>query len=201
MRISTYRLAAVRLAVVAASVMLATPGVARIKVQVEFDKAYDFRQVRTWAWRAEGPGEVKMAVTKDDDPEAVKARFEPVLVTAVQDEMTKRGLTMTTTGPPNVRVRYFLLISTGTSAQEFGQFASWTAWGLPPVEFGQTQSLRVLMRGSLLLDVVPEGGDLPVWRGAAQAEIHRDRSADERAQRLRESVRDLLKRFPPGGRS
>jgi hypothetical protein len=121
-------------------------------------------------------------------------------VAAVQDELTKKGLTMTASGPPDLRARYFVLISASSSAQELGQFVPWSAWGLPPVQFGQTQSLRIVPRGSILLDFVPEGADLPVWRGVAQAEIHLGRSEEERAKRLREAVRDLIRRFPPGGR-
>lgn len=189
------------LTVIAAIAVLASPVVARVKVRADVDKSFNFGAVKTWAWRADGPGEVKMVLTKDDDPAAVQKRYEPTIVQAVQDEMARRGLTLVSDAPPDVRVAYFVLISAGTSAQEYGQFASWTAWGLPPVQFGQTQSLRMLTQGTLLLDVMPEAKpDTPVWRGIAQAEIHRERSDEERTKRLREAVRDLLKRLPSSTR-
>lgn len=185
---------------VALVIALAVPGLARVKVRADVDKTFDFRAVKTWAWRADGPGDVKMALTKDDDPAAVKAQYEPTIVRAVQDEMVRHGLMLATSGAPDVRVAYFVLISAATSAQEFGQFASWSEWGLPPVAFGQTQSLRMLTQGSLLLDLVPEGTGTPVWRGIAQAEIHQGRSEEERAKRIRDAVRDLLKRLPKRSR-
>lgn len=189
------------LALIAALAVLATPLVARVKVRADVDKTFNFAAVKTWAWRADSPGEVKMTLTKDDDPEAVRKRYEPAIVQAVQDEMARRSLAMARDAAPDVRVAYFVLISAGTSAQEFGQFASWTAWGLPPVAFGQTQSLRMLTQGTLLLDVMPEGkSDTPVWRGIAQAEIHGERSIEDRTKRIREAVRDLLKRLPAGAR-
>ena len=45
---------------------------ARVKVNVEFDKTFNFKAVRTWGWDPAGPGAVKMARTQDDDPEAMK---------------------------------------------------------------------------------------------------------------------------------
>ena len=40
---------------------------ARVDVKVEHDKTFDFKAVHSWGWNAAGPGEVKMARTKDDD--------------------------------------------------------------------------------------------------------------------------------------
>ncbi len=65
----------------AAGLMLALPIGARVKVSTEFDKAFDFRKARTWSWRAEGPGEVRMALTKDDDPDAeTEDRPDPLFI-------------------------------------------------------------------------------------------------------------------------
>ena len=50
---------------------------ARVDVRVEFDKAFNFKAVKTWGWNAAGPGDVKMARTKEDDPDAMKRRAEP----------------------------------------------------------------------------------------------------------------------------
>src|SRR5262245_62093394 len=54
-----------------------------VDVKVEYDKAYDFKNVRTWGWNPEGPGQVKMARTKDDDPEAMRKFTEPIIVETV----------------------------------------------------------------------------------------------------------------------
>ena len=58
------------------------------------------------------------------------------------------------------------------STQTMGQFLpATTAWGLPP--FPQaTQSLKIMNRGSLVLDLSAKG--TVVWRGVAQAKIKMD---------------------------
>ena len=56
---------------------------ARVDVRIDFDKTFKFAAVRTWGWNPKGTGDVKMARTKDDDPDAMKKRAESPIVDAV----------------------------------------------------------------------------------------------------------------------
>ena len=67
-------------------------GLEGVDVNVEHDKAFDFKPVRTWAWNPERPGDVRMARTQDDDPDAMKSKAEPWILDAVATEMKRRGL-------------------------------------------------------------------------------------------------------------
>ena len=180
-------------AATAMAFMLNAP-VEGVDVRVEHDKAFDFKSLRTWGWNPAGPGELRMARTQLDDPDAMKAKAEPVLVDAVTMEMTKRGL-QTAASQPDATVTYFLLLSTNMSAQTMGQFLPATAaWGLPPFA-PATQSLTMMNMGSLVLDMSAKG--VIVWRGVAQAKLKVDADPKKREALLREAVRDLLKKFPP----
>jgi len=183
--------------VVAAAVVLAMPALyARVDVKVEFDKAFDFKSVKTWGWNPRAPGEVKMARTQQDDPESMRRRAEPIIVDAVTTTIAKKGL-QPTTAAPDLTVTYYLLLSTSMSAQTVGQFLpATTGWGLPPFEQA-TQSLKMMNRGSLVLDLSGKGN--VVWRGLAQADIKFDADENKRESLLREAVRDLLAKFPPKG--
>lgn len=179
----------------ATAVVLVVQTASGVDVHVEFDKAFDFKPVGTWAWNPQGPGELKMARSRDDDPEAMRQRFEPVLVEAVTSEMSRRGLRAATTAP-DLLVTYYLLLTTNMSGQTVGQFLPATAaWGLPPFA-PATQSLKVMNSGSLVLDLSAK--QTVVWRGVAQAQIKIDTDDKRREALLREAVRDLLGRYPPG---
>jgi hypothetical protein len=181
-------------AIVAAMVLTLHVTLDGIDVQVEHDKTFDFRPVRTWGWNAQAAGEVKMVRTKDEDPDAMKRRAEPVILDAVATEMTRRGLQQTTSAP-DLTVAYFLLLTLGSETQTVGQFLPATAmWGLPPFA-PATQSLNFMNRGSLVLDLSAKG--VVVWRGLAQAGVKIDATDKKREEALREAVRDLLKRYPP----
>jgi hypothetical protein len=153
--------------------------------------------VRTWAWHPTGAGDVKMAVTPDDNPAAIRERFEPVIKDAVARELPARGLTAAAPGQASdLFVNYYLLISTNMSAQTMGQFVPTVPeWGLPPFS-GATQSLRVFEKGSLVLDVTSVSSRALVWRGVAEAEIDRERTPEQREVRLRAAIADVLKKFP-----
>jgi hypothetical protein len=167
---------------------------ARVDVHVEFDKTFNFKDVRTWGWNPAAPGEVKMARTREDDPDAMKARAEPIILDAVASEIARRGLTRDAAAP-DLTVTYYLLLTTNFSAQTIGQFLpATTGWGLPPFA-PATQSLTMMNQGSLVLDLSAQG--TVVWRGLAQSKIKVDADEKRREALLRESVRDLLRRYPP----
>lgn len=181
----------------AAIALLSSRMLARVDVNIEFDPKFDFTTIKTWAWTPTGYGDVKMARTQSDNPEAYKKLAEPIIVDAVTTELNARGLrsSETSAAPPDMTVVYYLLLSTNVTAQTMGQFLpGTTAWGLPPF-LASTQSFEVFNRGSLVIDM--SSGDHVVWRGVAQANIKPDTDVKKRESLIREGVRDLIRRYPP----
>ena len=172
---------------------MASPA-ARVDVKTDYDKTFDFRPLKTWAWVPGQPGDVKMARTQEDDPDAARKVAEPIILDAMAKEMPKRGLELTT-GAPDVTWTYYLLLTTSMTAQTIGQFVpTVAAWGLPLIPQA-TQSLEIMNQGSVVLDA-SAGGNV-VWRGVAQAKLDMDADAKKRESVLREAIRDLVKKFPP----
>ena len=186
------------LSVLCLAALVAVTLSARIKVQSDFDPNADFSTLKTWAWPPDGPGQMKMALTKDDDPEVPRKRFEPVIVAAVEEAMAKKGFPKAAAGQqPDFLVAYFALISMNTNSQVMGQFIPGTMeWGIPPFE-GRTQSLKIYEQGTLVLDVMSADGKKPIWRALARAELNRERADAERDKNVRGAVFDLVKEFPP----
>jgi hypothetical protein len=170
------------------------PGTAAVKIRVDFDKAFDFRQAKTWAWNTEEAGYVRVARTANDDPDEIRSRAQPLILSAVRAVMPKRGL-MPAAGTPDLTLRYFLLLTLGASTQTLGQFLPSVAqWGVPP--FAQvTTSFEAIEQGSLVLDLSANGR--PVWRGIAEAQIKMELDQDKRAALIREAVEKILERYPP----
>jgi hypothetical protein len=182
-------LPAAMVAVVATITLVET----RVKVKVEFDKTYPFKSVRTWGWKPSEPGRVVVARSERDDPEVARKRAEPIIFEEVAAEMAKLKL-QPATGEPDIAVSYFLLLSTNMSSQTVGEFLpSVLNWGLPPFP-PATQALKVMNRGSFVLDLSTK--ETVVWRGVADAQLETDTDAKQREKILRESIRDLLKKYP-----
>jgi hypothetical protein len=184
------------LAVVLAALVIATPS-ARVKVRSDADPSANFTGLKVWSWPSDAPGQFKMALTKDDDPEAMRKRFEPTIMSGVEQSLAKKGFVKAAAGQsPDFLVAYFALISSSTSAQTVGQFMSGTLeWGIPILQ-GTTQSLKIFEQGSLVLDVMTPAKQ-PMWRAVVQAEMQKERPQPEREKRLREAINDIIKEFPP----
>jgi hypothetical protein len=180
----------------AASIVAAAHAVlvARVDVRVEYDKKFDFKPIKTWAWTPDSPGDVKVARSQYDDKDALKKEAEPIILDAVAAEMKQRGL-QEATGAPDIAVTYYLLLTTGFSEQQMGQFLpSVPEWGIPPFP-PATQALQAMNLGSLVLDLSARQ-DI-VWRGVASAKLKMGTEPKKRQSLLREAVRDLLKKYPP----
>jgi hypothetical protein len=177
--------------------LVAAPIGARVKVRTEFDPKADFTKLKTYAWPTDGFGQVKMILSKDDDPEALRKRFEPTLIAAVEASLAAKGLVKAAAGQaPDCLVAYFALISVSTESQTVGQFLpSTVAWGVPPF-LATTSSLKIFEQGSLVVDIMTPDKQ-PMWRGVAQAEMHREKPQAEREKRVRATITDILKQFPP----
>jgi hypothetical protein len=192
--LSATRFRIVLTALVAVSFCFAVqPDVAAVKVTINFEKTFDFKQARTWAWNPEG-GQVIVGRTKDDDPERVKQRAEPIILDEVSKQMPRRGV-QPATGTADLTLTYYLLLTVGTSSQTLGQFLPSVAqWGLPPFA-PSTTSLEMIEQGSLVIDM--SANNRLVWRGIGEAKIKLEDDQKKREALLREGVRDLLQRFPP----
>ncbi len=178
------------------AVMWVAVGSGAVKVHTQFDKTFDFSKVRSWAWNDKGAGQVLMARTADDNSEAVKQIVEPVIKEAVAAELPGRGVQPAAAGAvADAEVTYYLMVTVGTQTQQMGQFLpAVPEWGLPPLA-GPAQTYKIVQEGSLVLDV--SANNEVVWRGVGQAEVKPGTAPDKRNARIREAVRDILKKYPP----
>lgn len=180
-------------AVVTALLMLVTPVLAKVDVKVAFDKTFNFKEAKTWSW-TEVPGQLLMARSQDDKPDAVRQRFEPIVFDAVDQEMAKRGMQKAASYKPALTLTYYVLLANNMSAQTIGQFLPATVnWGLPFFP-PATQSLKYMNAGSLVLDLAANG--TVVWRGLADTKIAPDATDATREAVVREAVRELIKKIP-----
>lgn len=166
---------------------------AAVKVHVDFDKTFDFRQARTWTWAQPEAGRVIVARTPTDDPEAIQRQAEPLIMDAVMTEMRDRRMTHASEAA-DITLTYYLLLTIGSSSQTIGQFLPpVTEWGIPPFT-PSTQSLKVIQQGSLVIDATAK--EQVVWRGTGAGEIKPGITDEKRAALIRQTVRDILRRYP-----
>jgi hypothetical protein len=170
---------------------------AKTDVTVDYDMKFTFAGLRTWRWHPDGTGDVKLAMSRDDNPAQVAATVDPIIVPAVEREMTANGL-VRGDGETDYFLHYYALVTMGESRQVQGQFLPAVAnWGVPPVLLGNTTSLEIYPVGTLVLDVTAVSTKQVVWRGVARRKLDVDRAGAARRTEIERAVRELLKKFPP----
>jgi len=175
---------------------LAVVVAARVKVQRQYDKQFKFAGLHTYAWHPTGKGDVKLLQASGENPAALRAQLEPMVVRAVEGALGRRGFTPASASP-DLEVYYYVLIGPGISAQTMGQFiAPVPEWGIPPFA-PATSSIDMYEQGSLIVDLSSPALGAMVWRGSAQAEIDRSRTPQHREKRIRDAVDDMFSKFPP----
>jgi hypothetical protein len=174
--------------------LLTTAQAAKTEIKVDYDKKFSFAALRTWSWHPDGRGDVRIAVSSEDDPKAIAARVDPVIIPAVERELTGRGFAPAAAA--DFYVHYYVLATLKQEAQYAGQFLpSVPEWGIPPFT-ASTTSLSIYPVGTLVIDLTsPPGGPI-VWRGAAQRTINLERPDAERRKVLEQAIRDLIRRIP-----
>jgi len=187
--------AATALALVASATLV----MARTDITVQKDPKFDFTKLNTFGWNA-NPGEVKIIVSLEAEKKAEPAKrtYEPVLMQAVTDEMTRRGYTAAAGAAPDFQLIYYVLITQGSVSQHMGQFLPTNAtWGLP-LWNSNTTAFKVYTEGAIVVDAYSPPGTL-VWRGMAAAKVDVMKTEEERGARIRQAMKDLIAKFPKRG--
>jgi hypothetical protein len=166
-------------------------------ITIEYDKTFSFAGLNTWAWHPDGAGDVRLALTPDDDPKRVAARIEPVILPATEKTLATRKLTRVAADRAQLLLHYYALLTLKDFAQVHGQFLpAVPEWGIPPFA-PSTSAVGVYPVGTIVMDITVPGRDTIVWRGAARREVNFETSDAKRRDVIERAVRDLFKSFPP----
>jgi hypothetical protein len=177
----------VRLALVAAAGWIACSGV---RVTTDFDPNADFSDVRSWAWLDERSG-------VEGDRADVASLLDRRVRGAIEAELESKGIARVDRSAAKALVTYHIgvekkldvnTINTGYGYGRYGGFGG----------IHSTTTVTEYQEGTLLIDVVDPTSKQLVWRGAGQARIREYSTPDEREQRVKEAVKLILEKFPPG---
>lgn len=148
-------------------------------VHVEQSESANFAALRSYAWgggRAPGADYVR-DLTGEDVDRWVRA--------AVESELAKAGYEKRSDGA-DFLVRYDLTVENRQRQQQVVRDRA-----------GTSRSVTVRYReGTLVLEVVPPESESPLWRGWAEAEVHKYLKPEDREARITEAVERILARFP-----
>ena len=157
--------------------LLGTVGAWAQKVTIEFDQAIDFSKYKTFAIR---DGQLNSRNPALNSP-LVKKQIEA----DIQHDLTAKGLTLVTSGPSDLNVRYTFGAARKTEIEAYP--AGWYGFG--------TRYVRVpYAEGTMVIDLRDPATRSLVWRAIAAEEKS---DATKIQGKLDDMVKKSIDKFPP----
>ena len=170
------------LAILAAILFVAPSAAYAQKVSVDYDKSANFSSYKTFAW-AEGQGARNPIVNQ-------------MIITAVERELTARGLSKTAENP-DVRIAFLAAVGMDLEVTKPG-------WA-NPINYGGVVAAGPrwnVTTGTLLIDLLDAKLNRSVWRGTIKEVLSQAPSADAAADARRvektvtKGIAKMFKKYP-----
>jgi hypothetical protein len=191
----TERLRSLAVALIAG---LLLAGCSTLSVVSDYDPAFDFSQLRSYAWLQPGP-----AATGDprlDGNTLLRDRVHA----AVDAELAARGLKrLEDKTAADVLVTYTVTLDRRTSVRTINHAYGYAPWGPPgyhfpgPYALGTDTYVYEYDEGTLIIDLVTPEERRLIWRGSGTDELRLRQTPGENAAAVRETVAAILEGFPP----
>ena len=153
------------------------PGLARAQdIQTDFDRAYDFGKLKTYAYAAEGR-------RMPNDPLAANSINDKRVRAALDSQLTTLGYAPAAAGKADFLVAYNATTRTRRSLQGFGYGPTRWAGGRIDVQ-EQTE-------GTLIVDLVDAGTNTLFWRGSASGTLQ----PKDAEKKIKGAVGKLMKQY------
>ncbi|SHJ41993.1 protein of unknown function [Hymenobacter daecheongensis DSM 21074] len=178
------------LGVVALSLWLGITGctASRVGVTSDFDHSVNFRTYKTWAWYPQ-----QMADTEGGPARGYESFLDKRLRTAVETEMTRKGLTQVEKDP-DVFVAYSAKVEDKQRVN-----GAYSPYGYPYYGYGYGRGMGMnpiseYKAGTVIIDLVDARRKELAWRGMGQAQVDNQTISEQEVYRI---VGSVLGAYPP----
>jgi Domain of unknown function (DUF4136) len=165
------------------ALVLASPGCSSMRIRTDYDPQADFAALHTYAWAPPTPGKRDLRVS-DLTVERIHQ--------AVDDVLRQKGYELASTGEPDFRIGYDVVIESKTDVRTMPSFYGPGWWG-----YGSDVYVDQYRSGTLILQIRNGHTGREIWRGSAEARVDEGASPEERTKRVHEAVTKILEHFPP----
>lgn len=165
----------------AALLCCASVACSSVSVSHDYDPSENFAKLKSWAFSSSTPS------PPPPGGEPVSALSLARIRTAVEAELTARGYPKVEPQSASFLVAYDAAVGKQIESHPTSS----------PARYGWGTEVSVYDEGTLVIDIVDAGSKSLVWRGVARGAVHPDSTPEERDERIRSAVKQVLDRFPP----
>ena len=162
---------------------------APFNVKVDYDPDVDFGALRSYAWLARPE-------LADPNPFADNPLLRKRVREAVEGSLSSLGFVAASPGEADFQMTFHVTLEDRTVGQ--GWPGGFYGYSRAPYGYsGSSYLTRSFQQGTLILDAVSRDGSQLLWRGWVSGAVP---TSDSDRDRVPLAVREILARFPPGGR-
>lgn len=167
-----------------------------LAVRSEQDRNFDFSALEHFSWSGLG---------SNIDPQATgaSASADDEVRRTITENFEKRGYQFVRPEEADFLLSYQVVIEKRLDERVMNTGpGAGTAWGNQNIDeatYNKKANTTYIMEyteGSLIIEARDAGTSNLFWQGVAESELHQDRSAEEKAARMRSAVEKIIKRFP-----
>jgi hypothetical protein len=181
--------------------LVAASGCSSLEVSVDYDPKADFSALRTWAWFTP-PAE---ASRSEKAPAPIDPLTNQRAREAVERALIAKGFGKTTASEADFLVSVHSAIERHVRRAPYsgGWGLSWSwgpgyAWGPYWDSYWGPPAVYEFREAALVIDVLgPKAAPGLLWRGVGRQPVNPDLSPQEREERVRKEVHQILSDFPP----
>ncbi len=167
------------------AVVFASVGAQAQKIKVEYDKSLDFSKFKTYAI--------------DPVDNAARPMLRLAIQAAVQDDLTKRGLSKVDANPDLYVQMYGAIDSDAIATYQDPIYGN----AIPPLNYGITMwygipgtvTTVVVHKGEMVVDVIDAPRKRLIWRGIAQQKLSSD-NRQKLLDQVNTAVEKMFKQYP-----
>lgn len=165
-----------------------------IDTQVDYDKEVDFSKLKTYSWLPDSKQRYADIRLNSDI-------FKKRIYNTVNKALAVRGYKEVTQNP-DFTLGYHVAIENKTSVNTMNDYYGYprSGWGRNYYSQYDYYSAQTTVyhyeEGSLILDLVDTKSKQLIWRGSAQAEVSKSRTAKQRDELIKKAVDKLFSQLP-----
>ncbi|MBR9728213.1 DUF4136 domain-containing protein [Shewanella intestini] len=163
-----------------------------MKTSSDFDPAVSFSQYKTYAW---------IEKKNQDSQYQLDGLMDQRVKTAVDNEMSNKGLTKTDAQRADLLVNYLTKVDKKINVDTFNTHYGYNpnyyrGWGWGGSVNTQT-TVREYEVGTMIIDLVDNKTDKLVWRGTVADTVSDKNTPEERVEVINEAIKKVMLNFPP----
>lgn len=157
-----------------------------VKVVSDYDTKADFGKYKTFAFYKKG---IDKAAISDLDKKRI--------MRAIESELLAKGFTKSDN--PDVLVSILTKSRERVNVNANNNFGWGWGWGYNPWFFGRGNNVNVnqYTEGTLFVDFIDKDKNELVWQGIGSGAM-RMKNAEKKEARIKEFVKEILSKYPPG---